>query len=61
MDRDKLCNLSLTEVAALIKSREVSPVEVLSAQLDRIQALDSGLKSYALVMGDAALATARAA
>ena len=61
MDRDKLCNLRLTEVAALIKSKEVSPVDVVSAQLDRIEALDSGLKSYALVMGDAAMAGARAA
>jgi amidase len=50
--------LPITELAALIKVREVSPVEATRAQLDRIAALDGGLASYALVMGDAALAQA---
>lgn len=53
--------LQLAELAALIKARKVSPVEVTRAQLDRISALDGGLGSYALVMADAALAQAAAA
>ena len=53
--------LQLTELAALIKARKVSPVEATRAQLDRIAALDGALASYALVMGDAAMAQAAAA
>jgi amidase len=53
--------LQLAELAALIKAREISPVEATRAQLDRISALDGALGSYALVMADAALAQAAAA
>jgi amidase len=53
--------LQLTELAALIKAKEVSPVEATRAQLDRIAALDGALASYALVMADAAIAQAAAA
>jgi amidase len=53
--------MQLTELAALIKAREVSPVEATRAQLDRIAALDGALASYALVMKDAAMAQAAAA
>ena len=38
--------LELTELAARIKAREISPVEVTRAQLDRIAALDGELGSY---------------
>jgi amidase len=53
--------LELTELAARIRTREVSPVAVTRAQLDRIAALDGALGSYALVMADTAMAQARAA
>lgn len=53
--------LQLMELAALIKARDVSPVEVTRAQLDRIATLDGALASYALVMADAAMAQAAAA
>lgn len=53
--------LQLTELAALIKAREVSPVEATRAELDRIAALDGSLASYALVMTDLAMAQAAAA
>lgn len=53
--------LELTEVATLIRSREISSREVTRAQLDRIAALDGDLHSYALVMADAALAQAEEA
>ena len=52
---------TITETAGLIESRELSPVEAATAMLDRISALDGHLKSYATVMGDHAMASARAA
>jgi amidase len=53
--------LELTELAARIRAREVSPVAVTRAQLDRIASLDDALGSYALVMADVAMAQAKAA
>ena len=53
--------IELTEIARRIHAREVSPVEATRAQLDRIDALDGRLKSYAHLMADQALAQARAA
>ena len=52
---------TITEVAARIKSREISPVELTESQLNRIAALDGELKSYATVMADQAMAAARTA
>jgi amidase len=53
--------LGLMELAARIRAREVSPVAVTRAQLDRIAALDGVFGSYALVMPDVAMAQAKAA
>jgi amidase len=53
--------LELTALAARIRAREVSPIAVTRAQLDRIAALDGALGSYALVTADAAMAQAEAA
>ena len=53
--------LELTELAALIRAREVSPISATRAQLDRIAALDGALGSYALVMADVAMAEAATA
>ena len=61
VDRGPLHYLSLTEVARLVQSREISPVELTQMMLDRIDTLDSRLHSYATVMADHALAAARAA
>ena len=52
---------TITEVASKIKSKELSPVEVTEAILDRIQRQDPHYKSYATVMADQARASARAA
>ena len=52
---------TIAEVGARLQSRELSPVELTTAILDRIQALDGDLKSYATVMADSAIASARAA
>jgi amidase len=61
MASTELHYLDLTEVARRVQSRELSPVEVTQALLDRIAALDPTLHSYATVMADSALAQARAA
>ena len=53
--------MTITELAALIKARQVSPVEVTEAMLRRIENLDGKYKSYATVMADHAEAAAKAA
>ena len=58
---DDLHYLELTELAACIKARKISPLEVARAQLDRIAALDGELGSYAHVMADTAMAQAETA
>ena len=52
---------SLTEVARLIESKQISPVELTQIMLERITAIDSKLHSYLTVMADSALAAARVA
>jgi amidase len=52
---------SLTEVAALLRTRAVSPVELTQALLARIDRLDSTLNSYLTVLPERALEQARRA
>ncbi|MEW6298849.1 MAG: amidase, partial [Thermodesulfobacteriota bacterium] len=61
MATDDVCFLPLTHLAALIKKRAVSPVEVTQAYLDRVQAVDPQLNSYLTVTAERALQEARAA
>src|SRR5262245_15692985 len=49
------------ELAALIKSRDVSPVDVVRAYLDRIEALNPALNAFITVTADHARARAREA
>ncbi len=56
-----LHHLDLLALAALIRSGEVSPVEITRAQLRRIEALDGDLRSYAHVTAASALQEAQAA
>ncbi|QNQ08968.1 amidase [Sphingomonas alpina] len=51
--------LTIAELSAAIARRDLSPVEVTRAQLDRIAAHDGALHSYACLMADEALAAAR--
>ncbi len=60
-DVTELCTKTLTEVAGLIKQKEVSPVELTQAMLERISALDGALHSYITVTADLALEQAKAA
>ena len=52
---------SMTELARMIATKAVSPVEVVRTHLDRIAALDGDLRAYITVCDDAALEAARAA
>ena len=52
---------TITELADLIKSKAISPVEVTVAMLDRIQRLDPRYKSFATVMAEQAMASAQTA
>jgi amidase len=52
---------SIRDVARLIESREISPLELTRMMLERIEALDGRLHSYATVTADRALAAARQA
>ena len=49
------------ELAALIKTRKVSPVEVTEAFLDRAERLNPRVNAFIAVTRDHALAAARAA
>lgn len=50
--------LELTELAQLLRGRALSPVEVTQHELDRIDALDGHLASYAVVLAETALVDA---
>ncbi len=52
---------TVTETAELLRSKQVSPVELTEALLARIDELDGRLKSYATVMAEHAMASARGA
>ena len=52
---------TISEVASLIESKQLSPVELTETMLRRIESLDGRYKSYATVMTDHAMASAQAA
>lgn len=56
---DQLHYGTISTIAELIKSKQVSPVEITTHLLDRIDCLDRRLKSYATVMRDEAIAEAK--
>lgn len=56
-----LAYTSLTELGRLLDTRKVSPVEIVSAALERIERYNGRLASYITVCGEAALAAARRA
>ena len=58
---DPLHYRTIVSVSELIRTRDVSPVELATLMLDRIAALDPKLRSYQTVMADQALEDARRA
>ena len=61
MDKSQIPFISATELAALIKSKEVSPVEATEAYLERIPQVDGKLNSYITITGERAMDDARKA
>ena len=52
---------TIREVAALLESKQLSPVELTRAMLERIDALDQTLMSYATLMAESAMTQAQTA
>ncbi len=61
MNVTELCFLSAVELGRLIESRQVSPVEVVEAHLERIEATEPTLNSFITRPGEEALEAAREA
>ena len=53
--------LGITDVVSMVRARQLSPVELVQAYLDRIELINPSLNIYLTVMADEALATAKAA
>jgi len=49
---------NISSVASLLKSKEISPVELTEFMLNRIEFVDAGLNSYAYVCADLAIGAA---
>ena len=54
MDTKDLCYRSAHELAALIRRKEISPVEIVEAYLGRIEAVDSRLSAFLTLTADSA-------
>src|SRR5829696_8177627 len=61
MAGDDLCWTPATDLAALIRRKKVSPVEVVDAVLARIEIMNPRLNAYVTVLGDQARSQAKAA
>ncbi len=61
MNGDELCYGTISEVAHLVETGEISPTELTQAHLDRIEATDSQLNSFITLLADRALEQAAAA
>ena len=61
MDGIELCYASAGQLAPLIQNREVSPVEVIDAHLERIGATEGVLNSFITLLAEEARASARRA
>src|SRR5919198_1085736 len=57
----ELCDLGIAELGRRYRTRELSPVDVVSAHLSRIERLDKTLNSYLTVTPERALRDAREA
>ncbi len=61
MDDNELAFMTVSELAPLIEARQVSPVDLVDAQLGRIEALDDVLRAYIHVDADGARSMAQVA
>ena len=60
MEQAEIPFLSVSQLSELIKSRQISPVEVVAAYLERIDRLNDRLYAYLTVCRDQAVEAARA-
>lgn len=61
MPATELCYLSAFEIAAAVRAKKLSPVEITCAVLERIERLDGRINAFCIRMGDEALDAARRA
>ena len=61
MESLELCYTSAGQLAKLVQSKEVSPVEIIDAHLARIEATEPVLNSFITLLPDEARAAARRA
>jgi aspartyl-tRNA(Asn)/glutamyl-tRNA(Gln) amidotransferase subunit A len=61
MNPEEICYLSAGELSPLIQKREISPVEIVKAHLDRIESLEPILNSFITLLADQAMEAARQA
>jgi aspartyl-tRNA(Asn)/glutamyl-tRNA(Gln) amidotransferase subunit A len=61
MTREDLAYLPAARAAALLRRREISPVELVDVYLERIATLDGKLRAYITICGDTAREAARQA
>ncbi len=61
MDATALCRLTIGQLAELIRSRDVSPVEATEAALSRAEQLNEGYNAFIAIWREDALVAARAA
>ena len=60
MNDDDLCFAPASQLAPLIHSKQLSPVDVMQAVLNRIERLEPQLNAFAHLEADAAMDQARA-
>ena len=58
---DDLCFMSATEASRLIREKKLSPVELMTAVLERINALEPQINAFSALDGEAALCRAKSA
>ena len=61
MTRDDLCFLTIGEASELIRGRQLSPVELTTAHLERIDRIEPSLNSFITLLADDAIGEARSA
>ena len=61
MDSREICRLSIKDLAKLVKNREISSTRVVSALLERIEAVNPKINAYISVLEKQSLAAARRA
>src|ERR687895_1138145 len=57
----ELCHMTINQAGPLLRERKLSPVELVRASLERIEAIDSKLNSFVTLLPEQALSQARTA